>query len=441
MSLKRKVPGLIFLIAVTVLLIISCSEKAHRTELDTGLIGTKALCVVTGDEFTIRENTPVVAYKGELYYMCCPGCDTEFMKDPEKYIMNVQQKGQSTNTEKAEGSKIEYWTCTMHPEVKADEEGNCPICGMTLTPVYERSETGDRLNLSERDMELAGIKTIPATPKHLYREIHLVGMVAYDPGLVTAQEEYVNAVQMAQALGGDDEIAQERAAQLIESSEDKLRLLGMDEAEIRSLNRTRKPEKSLILPEGRTWIYAEAFELDLGWIARGQDVIVVSGALPGRKFQGSVQSISPVLDRRTRAASVRIRLDHGEPGLTPGMYVEASIIAPVVEPGVAGKGMVLAIPSDAVLDTGHRQLVWVYLGAGQFEPRIVKLGTHAYAHGEDKRVRYYAILGGLAENEQVVTKGNFLVDSESSLTGIAAIGYGGALGVQDKEPAPAVHQH
>lgn len=441
MVMRKTASSLVLLIVVSALVFVSCGARAQKIELDKSMIGTKAICPVTGDEFTISENTPVVEYKGEIYYMCCPGCDTEFMKDPEKYIMEMQHRGQSSDTEEKGESKIEYWTCSMHPEVRADKEGNCPICGMTLIPVYERGGADNVMHLSDRNIELAGIKMMPATRKHLFREIHLAGVVAYDPDLVTAQEEYVSAVQMAQLLDGEDRVVQERAAQLIQSSEDKLRLLGMDRAEIKLLNQTRKPQKSFILPEGRTWIYAEAYELDLGLIRRGQEVIVTSSAVPGSEFRGKVQSISPVLDRKTHAADVRIQLYSGEPEMTPGMYVEANIMSPVSTPKGSDKNMVLAVPRDAVLDTGNRQLVWVHLGAGQFQPRIVKLGPPAYAHGESRAVRYYPVLDGLAEHEEVVTKGSFLVDSESSLSGIAAIGYGGALGVQDQEPTPVLHQH
>jgi Cu(I)/Ag(I) efflux system membrane fusion protein len=441
MSLRTIASHLVLLILATSLLILSCGERAQKTELDKSLVGTQAICPVTGDEFTIHDRTPVVKYREGLYYMCCPGCDTEFMKDPEKYIVNMGQKERSMGGETHGEQKIQYWTCAMHPEVKSDEAGNCPICGMDLIPVYERSESDNTLNLSDREIELAGIRMVPATRKHLYREIHVVGMVAHDPDLVIAQEEYVNALEMSEMMDADDEPVQARAEQLVKSSEYKLRLLGMDMAEIAILKRTRRSEKSLILPEARTWIYADVYEPDLGWITRGQQVFVTSRAIPGLELAGRIQSVGPVLDKVTRAASVRIQMTSAEPVLTPGMYVEARIIAPSIISGTQGKGMMLAVPKDAVLDTGNRKIVWVYLGEGQFQPRLVRLGAQASVHGEDDGARFYPVFEGLTEHEMVVTKGNFLIDSESSLTGIAAIGYGGALGVEDRDRAPTVHQH
>jgi Cu(I)/Ag(I) efflux system membrane fusion protein len=421
------------------LLLVSCGEKAHKAELDKSLIGTQAICPVTGDEFTIHDRTPVVKYREGLYYMCCPGCDTEFMKDPEKYIMNMPEQEQSTEKEVPQDSKIEYWTCTMHPEVKSDAEGNCPICGMNLTPVYERSGSDNTLNLNEQEIELAGIRMVPAVSKQLYREVRAVGMVAHDPDLLTAQEEYVNALMMSDMIDAGDEVAQRRAAQLIKSTEYKLELLGMSAAEIRSLKRTRMPQRSLVIPEGQTWVYVDVYEPDLGLVERGQQVAVSSSALPGAEFVGRVQSVSPVLDARKRAASVRIQLNNAEPGLTPGMYVEARILVQLDDASNKREEGILAVPKNAVLDTGTRKIVWVYLGQGQFEPRVVRLGVQATVHDDD--MRYYPVLEGLAENEMVVTNGNFLIDSESNLTGAAAISYGGALGVEDREPPVTGHQH
>jgi Cu(I)/Ag(I) efflux system membrane fusion protein len=130
-----------------------------------------------------------------------------------------------------------------------------------------------------------------------------------------------------------------------------------------------------------------------------------------------------------------------ESKLKPGMFIEAEIIAPYEMRNSTGTSMVIAIPKDAVLDMGNRQIVWVGTGDGKFQPRVVKLGPEGYTHGDKTGMRYYPVLEGLSENEMVVINGNFLIDSESNLTGVAAIGYGGALGVQEKEAAPVGHQH
>ena len=75
--------GVVFLITAS-LFLISCSAEAEKVKIEKDIIGTEVICPVRGEKFTITESTPVVEYKGEKYYFCCPGCDTEFMQNPEK---------------------------------------------------------------------------------------------------------------------------------------------------------------------------------------------------------------------------------------------------------------------------------------------------------------------------------------------------------------------
>lgn len=410
----------------------------HETHIDQDMLGAEVVCPVSGDRFHVSEMTPVVEHKGKKYYLCCPGCELEFKKDPEKYIELIEKEPESRNME--QDDEILYWTCSMHPEVKSDVEGNCPICAMALIPVYERPTSEENvLHVSERDMELAGIRTVPATKHHVYKVIQAVGEVAYDPMLVIAQEEYVNALEMLETLEGSDEMTLDRAQTVVERGHYKLRLMGMDESEIGELERTRAITRSLVIPEQETWVYARIYESDISWVKKGQDVSVISPAYPGEVFHGKVRSVNPVLDPHARAIEARIQLYGAHQKLKPGMYVDAKIKTMYVPPG-ASYHYVLAIPRESVLDTGNRKVVWVYLDDGNFQPREVTVGPLATVEHNGHMVSYYPVLDGVAENEMVVTNGNFLIDSESQLTGVAAVGYGGALGVEEK-PQPPIHQH
>ncbi len=412
--------------------------KPVKTELDKDVIGKEAVCVVTGDTFLINEFTPVVEYKGKKYYFCCSGCDTEFMKNPEKYIDDdSKEETQSNNPEQSPG-EILYWTCSMHPEVRSDTEGNCPICGMNLIPVQKHKalESEGSLHLSARDMELAGIRMVPAQYHLVQKEIEAVGKVAYDPELVIAQEEYVNALDMLDGLAGSDDIAVARTKKVIENAEYKLRLLGMDEAEIHTLKSTKRVARSLVLPDHETWIYVDVYESDIAWVRKGQDVSITSVAYPGEKFRGRVRSINPTLDPRTRSVQVRVQLSNPHKKLRPGMYVDARISAQYVAPPAVhesrkSSNKVLAVPRESVLDTGNRTVVWLYVGDGNFQPREVQLGPLGVVRGE-RSAHFYPVLDGLMENEIVVTNGSFLIDSESQITGVAALGYGGALDVSPR---------
>jgi len=417
------------------------ANKPEKTKVDEGDIDKEAICPVLGDKFTITESTPVVEYEGKKYYFCCPGCDTKFMKNPEKYIN--QEKDEPQN----KGKEILYWTCSMHPEVKADEEGSCPICNMKLIPVYGKDESEGSLHLTDRAIELAGIRMVPATKHHLYIIIRTVGKVAYDPELVVAQEEYLNALEMVMKITtGSSPVSVKRAESVVEKSKYKLRLLGMDESEVEKLTKTRQVETSLIIPENESWIYANVYESDISWIKKGQEIVVTTIAYPGEEFQGKIRSINPVLDAKTRSVRLRIQLSNANRKLKPGMYVDVKIEARYSAPkAMEHKGgdaqKILAIHKESVLDTGTRKVVWVYLGDGRFQPREVKLGPEGVFYHEDRSLRCFPVLNGLKENELVVTNGNFLIDSESQLTGMAAIEYGGALGVEEKPDMPVGHQH
>jgi len=148
------------------------------------------------------------------------------------------------------------------------------------------------------------------------------------------------------------------------------------------------------------WAMVDVAERDLGSIAVGQPVVVKARSFPGRQFSGNISVVYPQVNRETRTARVRIELPNPDLALLPDMYVDAEIDTGNPEP-------VLAIPDNAVLDTGSKQAVFVDKGEGRFEPRAVKLG-----HRGDG---YVEIREGIAEGEPVVVSANFLIDAESNL--------------------------
>ena len=148
------------------------------------------------------------------------------------------------------------------------------------------------------------------------------------------------------------------------------------------------------------WAMVDVAERDLGSIAVGQPVVVKARSFPGRQFAGNISVVYPQVNRETRTARVRIELPNPDLALLPDMYVDAEIDTGNPEP-------VLAIPDNAVLDTGSKQAVFIDKGAGRFEPRAVKLG-----HRGDG---YVEIREGIAEGEPVVVSANFLIDAESNL--------------------------
>jgi membrane fusion protein, copper/silver efflux system len=148
------------------------------------------------------------------------------------------------------------------------------------------------------------------------------------------------------------------------------------------------------------WAMVDVAERDLGALAVGEPVAVRARGYPGREFTGQVGVIYPQLNKDTRTARVRIELANPEAALLPDMYVDAEI-------DTGGALAVLAVPDNAILDTGSRQSVLIDKGQGRFEPREVKLGRRGGG--------YVEIREGISEGDAIVVAANFLIDAESNL--------------------------
>jgi Cu(I)/Ag(I) efflux system membrane fusion protein len=180
----------------------------------------------------------------------------------------------------------------------------------------------------------------------------------------------------------------------------KLLQMGMSESEIKRLAESGKPEQSLYLPEGdKVWVYLVIYEYEAGVVKEGQKVQVDATAYPGEIFEGTIESIGPLLDPMTRSLKVRSLVNNPENKLKLDMFVNVKIEYDL--------GEKLAVPEEAVMRTGMRDIVFITDPNGFFESRDVTLGRNVQG--------YYEVLAGLSANEEVVTSGNFLIDSESKL--------------------------
>ena len=147
------------------------------------------------------------------------------------------------------------------------------------------------------------------------------------------------------------------------------------------------------------WVIADVFEFEAGGIRLGQPATFTLDYLPGRAFHGRVSYILPQVDPNTRTLKIRIQFDNPGYALKPDMYGQVELHS--------GGGRTLVVPQSAVLNSGERQVVFVDLGNGNFDPRRVEIGAQ-----HDGRVE---IRSGLKAGERIVTSGNFLIDSESQL--------------------------
>lgn len=238
----------------------------------------------------------------------------------------------------------------------------------------------------------------------------------YAPELVNAQQEYLSMLAI------DNAPLQQAARQ-------RLAALGVGEAQIAALEKTRRvprltgvyaqedgvvqalairpgayvesaTETVVLADLSSVWVLADVFGQDAGQVHPGAEAAVNFAAIPGKTWQGNVDYIYPGIDSATRTLKVRLRLDNPDALLKPNMYASVRI-------GTGTPREVLSIPREALIQTGDGTRVIVALGDGKFAPRAVRAGMES---GE--RVE---IVGGLQEGEQVVTSGQFLIDSETSL--------------------------
>jgi Cu(I)/Ag(I) efflux system membrane fusion protein len=251
----------------------------------------------------------------------------------------------------------------------------------------------------------------------------------YSPELLAAQEEFLVALRAQGSLASSSmpEVARS-ADSLVRAARRRLALLDMggdDIAALESSGRARRtvvvesPISGTVLFRGiaqgarvepgtlllevadlsRVWVLASVFEYELPFVREGQAATLTLPYLPGREFHGTVTQVYPTLDPATRAAQVRVEVANPEGTLRPGMFAEALLVADL--------GERLSVPTEAVMETGTRSVVYVDEGDGVFSPRVIEIGSRLAGRVE--------VLAGLAAGERVLAQGNFFVDSESKL--------------------------
>ncbi len=364
----------------------------------------------------------------------------------------IQESVKGAKSEK--GEKGLYY-CPMHPSFTSNRPVNCAICGMSLvkktatdapagepaqgsgakkplfyrnpmnpqvtSPVPMKDEMGmdyvpvyadagaqahSGVYISPEKQQLIGVKKGQVQVRKLSGQIRTVGRVAYDPALFVAQQEYLLSVKSHQsAQKASLDYLDESSRSLLTDMRRKLLLLGMSDAEIGELEKRGQPESNLYLlsdQDKSVWVYVTIYEYEAGLVKEGMTVQVDTLAYPGAMFRGRIVSITPLLEAATRTLKARALVDNPEGKLKLEMFANVRIDYDL--------GEKLAVPEDAVMHAGTRDIVFAVDAKGYFTPKTVKLGAKAQG--------YYEVLQGLRANEDVVTSGNFLVDSESKLNAV-----------------------
>jgi Cu(I)/Ag(I) efflux system membrane fusion protein len=261
----------------------------------------------------------------------------------------------------------------------------------------------------------------------------------YSPELVATQQEFINVLKWARR-GKADGVKSEGmtgmlrgdADALVEAAKQRLRLWDISEAQIKKIEETGKPVRTLtvyspmngyvvqkaalrgmkVMPGEKLfdladlstlWIIADIYEYELSMVKPGDRAMITLSYFPGREFSSRIDYVYPSISGQTRTAKVRFEVPNFGGRLKPQMYTNVEV--------KIGLGKKLSVPDDAVLDTGTRQIVYVDRGDGNFEPREVLLGIRAEGMRE--------VVKGLKAGEKVASSATFLIDSEAQLKNVA----------------------
>jgi Cu(I)/Ag(I) efflux system membrane fusion protein len=263
----------------------------------------------------------------------------------------------------------------------------------------------------------------------------------YSPDLVASQDEYLLALR-TQAKVKDSPLADvhEQAEHMVEAARDRLRLWTVSDQQLDELARRGKAKTAIpiyspfsgyvtekkvfrgmfvepgmrlytIADLSTVWVNAEIYEFEVPFVTVDQQAAITFSSYPGQPFYGRVSYIYPYLNEQARTVKVRLELPNPGLRLKPEMYGDVML--------KINRGNQVAVPEQAVLDSGTRKQVFLVRGEGLFEPREVKVGPKIGA--------FYEVQEGIEAGDRVVTSGNFLIDSESKL--MAAMDMMGSLGM------------
>lgn len=359
--------------------------------------------------------------------------------------------GEGADEHAADGS---YYTCPMHTFIVLPHPGQCPICHMDLVKI-DPAKFSAEIAIDPVVVQNMGVRVADVVRAPLTRTLRTVGSVDYDetrvrdvnlkvggwlekvdvdylgapvtagdplfelysPELFSAQEEYLSALRRG-------------SPELVAAARDRLAFFDVSDAEVSALAARGTPAKNVpiasrwsgvvveksayagmrvepgtklyrIADLSKIWVMASLYEYQLPYVREGQAAVMTLPYFPGQEFEGRVIYIYPTLDQRTREVRARVEFDNPELLLKPGMFANVEIRATLARDRVV-------VPREAVIDTGERQVAFVSLGEGRFEPRDVRLGPE----GEGGVVE---ILDGLKPGEHVVVSGQFLLDSEARM--------------------------
>ena len=408
------------------------------------------------------------------------------MKKYKKYIIaagililgiilgNVFSGGDSATThtdgehEYVQDPVTQLWTCSMHPQIKMEKPGKCPICGMTLIPLETSSDSSeniadDEIVMNEQSYQLANIQTTVVEKSSAKKEIRLLGRVKpderrlysqvshipgrierlyvnftgekvysgqkivriYSPELISAQKELFEAIK-----------SKDIYPQLYTASRNKLKLWKLSDKQIAAIEASGVVQEQIdilsdhsgyvmsrnvelgdyIMAGGNlfdianlssVWVMFEAYEADIPWIHVNDRVSFNIQAIPGKDFEGKITYVDPFVSSNTRVAKVRVEVNNPSNKLLPEMFASG-----IIKAKMKGMENTIVIPKSAVLWTGKRAVVYVKVP----HEKTISFIYREVTLGQDMG-QFYIVQEGLEEGETVATNGVFRIDASAQLLG------------------------
>ena len=367
--------------------------------------------------------------------------------------------------------KILFWYDPMHPAYRSDKPGIAPDCGMQLVPKYAADETvkmpAGTVKIAPDKQQLIGVRTGIVERQSLVRTVRTTGQLTsdetklahvhvkingfidkvyvdyvgqlvkkgqplftlYSPDLVATEEEYLIAKRGAKDLGASQfpEVSQ-GSQSLLRSTRERLRLWDISDEQIKKLDETGEVTKTLtfyspvsgfvtdrkafpqtaITPDmdlylitdlSTIWVNADVYEYEVPFVKVGQSADMQLSYYAGKTYTGKITYIYPTVDPVSRTVKVRIEFSNPNFDLKPQMFANVQL--------KINYGRQIAVPQEAVMDSGDKQYVFVVHDGGMFEPRVIQIGPKFEGN--------VVVLSGLSGGDTIVTSGNFLIDSESRL--------------------------
>lgn len=376
---------------------------------------------------------------------------------------NENQTNEHNHSTTAESETI--WTCSMHPQIRQNEPGDCPLCGMDLIPLESTDGELDPMavSMSPTAMQLAQIQTMVVNKGKADKSIRLNGKVQADERLLSTQSshipgrieklsvnftgEFVSAGQvLANVYSPELVTAQEELFEakkiketqpaLFNAAKEKLKNWKLSDKQIDQIVKSNKTiEQFPILANvsgyvtkkmvnlgdyikqgealyeiadlSKVWVLFDVYETDMTWINKGDAVIYTVQSIPGKTFKGKISYIDPVIDPKTRVAKARLEATNKGLMLKPEMFTTGTIEAKTNTNYTS-----LTVPKTAVMWTGKRSVVYVMQMSAQGVSFIMREVTLGPELGES-----YVIEDGLQPGEEIAINGTFSIDAAAQLAG------------------------